>query len=869
MQLSEMRYITGIITQGAGKIAGYSLAEPTGEIRKPDIVMAKDVATYLKSHNCKIINANVDAAGQVTFRSKADQESYVTLNSSGYVLGWPKKPLPKLHEGNKTGGKTGEVLRPTHSYIVVDINETENVAKVMNLGGMVKPMTLGKLKTAISEGLIVSNVEVANGNIKLLSQGMDELLIGKAATPQSVQSTQQQTAQAQPKVVIPPISMGTTPIKPPATAPTTQPTPIKPPVAAPTTSNAVIPPVSTPKPTTQTTPTPQQAQTVQAALRGNQTSITPNTKTVNLDFDELANEGYDFENRFLKEYAGQKVRIVLDLSTFAPAQFEVHKISGKNYLFYGPLGTGRHDLQYFESYHGRHLEAFLNIFNEQANRESLHDTKVVLMYDNKLIDGLDYRMLYMERGFLNFGYLVDWNVVDLYHLSNEEYLRPKFMSSYVSLLLLPNKVVNAQKNEATDVQRLYGRFYAHYHFVWSNFVHSDSLKQDRRYENLIIRTHPRAKISEMADDSLYVFLDYPFGMHEQAYNCIIDLTNTTLRFIAKNAIRLMHGANYEICVPASCKRVHDYAFSVYERDDSATVRLDDASPSYGRLSREYNTSNTTISKATTITLHGSNIERIDEAGNPYPNGKQYRAFIRVANWSTLLNLSHTTIAFEDLPQSKEVIDLAPYCYPDDDVHLVDNWYTIGDWSDIGKGKLSLKLCSKPKAIDDKVNLKISGTATKVKLELYNERQENNYNWPVIEHLYVEEGVEELEIVAATLRYRIGKGYTDGYLYNYIRHLILPASLKSIVLKVTTRNHSDYVKYVYVADNTIMAKLDLKEQFRKTCVAPLGIIKYANARTQHDKNLLSDLMGTDMTHVPIVEFNDEAIKRNLAFCGITL
>lgn len=856
MQLSEMRYITGIITQGAGKIAGYSLAEPTGEIRKPDIVMAKDIASYLKSHNCKIINANVDAAGQVTFRSKADQESYVTLNSSGYVLGWPKKPLPKLHEGNKTGGKTGEILRPTHSYIVVDINETENVVKVMNLGGMVKPMTLSKLKAAVSEGLIVSNVEVKDGTIKLLSAGMDELTIGKAPSTPTV------SANVSAKPVVPP----TAPIKPPVSAP----------LAPPTGSKAVIPPVAPLKPVTPAVKPATPAAQPQATQTAPQPSIPPVTKpqqSFGLNFVDMAKSKFDFEHDFVKMYSGQKVKITLDLADFAPYQFELLRINGGYYLSYdmdNPIVE--HEYNYFSTTYGKSLRDFLNLFNDSDTRGCLRDTKIELLFNGKPVNGFDYRMLYMENGFLNFAYLLDWNKIDLFHLSDDVSLMPKYMNPSISLLYIPNKRVNITKNAIEDTKNLYGRFYAHYNKIWYQLFFEDNLNENARTENLVIRTHPRAKISEMTDDCLHIYLDYPFGNHEDAKKCVVDLTGTTLRFIAKNAITLMHGANYEVYVPASCKRLHNDSISVSSDTSIKFKTLGKGTTNYSNWSSYSHAGSkgcTTMLKATTVNIHGTNVERIDNVGEAYYNEtKRQRCFIKMADWTPLLNLTSTTIAIEDLPKSDKAIDIAPYCHPSEEQHVVNEWYNIGDWSETGKGKISVELCSNPKAIDGNINLLISGTVTKAKLELYNEKESQGYKWPNIDYLFVEEGVEELEIIACTLKYKFKGRYVPGYVNNYIKHLVLPASLRSLSLKLTTDTHK-FVRNIYIADNSIMSRLDLDKQFKQWRIHPDAIVKYANERVFHDKNLLSDLIGSDLTNVEIIEFDSAAVKANLALCGITI
>lgn len=876
MQLSEMRYITGLIVQGGGKIAGYALAEPTGEVKKPDLVLAKDLKQYLATNRCKIINADVDMMGQVVFRSKADQESYVTMNASGYVLGWPKKPLPKLHEGNKTGGKTGEMLRPTHSYLIVDINESENVVKVMNIGGMVKPMTLGKLKSAVGEGLIVSNVEVKDGNIRLLSQGMDELVMGKTVSAPVSSIPPVTMSKPAPTPTVQPTKPASAPLKPP-TFGTGANKPITPPVVPPIASKPVIPPVVPPTvhaksamppiPTVQ----PKVEQPKQTA------SIPPVVKPQApkaLTFKQMVQDNYDFENNFAKEFAGQNVRVRLDMDDLAAEQFNVVTVNGQNYLTYVTDGSGTHELPYFIRHYGPDLEHFLNLFNIAEQRQSLSGVKIDLYFFNKLISGFDYRMLYTEAGFLNFGYLIDWNKVDLFSLSDEQALYATFLNPMTTLLMLPNKELDVKNKTITDLVKLYGRFEAYHEDVWSDLLYVANLGKHKRTENLKIQVHPHARISEMSDDALYMFFDYPFGHDEDARELILDLTATSLRFIAKNSIKVQHGANYDIYLPASCKRVHDGA--VATRSGSGVnkrFRLDRPDDEYQRQYHNNGKSCESIAAANTITFHGANLERIDKVGAPYaPQGmNSNREFVCAGDWTAITNLTDTAIAIETLPKSNKAIDVAPYIDTHQDSIIVDDWYGIGTWSDIGKGKLSLRLGAKPKQFhyNDRVNILIDGSATKVKIELMNEKESMGYTWPVIDYLFVEEGVTELEIIAYTCCYQHKKSKLPGYTDNYIKQLILPASLRSLSLKITHRNHKRFIRNINVADNSIMARLDLKEQFRRFCVEPDNLYKYAAARAQHDKNMLSDLIGSDLSHVAVVEFNADFVKSNLAKCGIIL
>ena len=885
MQLSEMRYITGLIVQGGGKIVGYSLAEPTGEIKQPDYVMANNLKSYLTNNKCQIINAVVDASGQVSFRSKADQESYVTMNASGYILGWPKRPLNKLHEGNKTGGKTGEILRPTHSYLIVDINEAENVVKVMNIAGMVKPMTLTKLVSAINEGLIVSNVEIVNHRVKLLSKGMDELTIGK---PKSTSASS-----------IPPITMTTSTVQPAAQTSKSVAVPLKPPTFVPgkelqkpmmspiitppatekltipsAVSKPVIPPVVPPtvhaKSAVPSIPTVQ-PKVIQPSVQPT-TPATPKTSLVHeLNLREIIDKQYNFNN-YVTDYSDCAVKIRFDLEDLAPEQFELITVDGKNCLTYVTDGTGTHELPYFIRDYGPELRIFLQLFSSKKNREALVGTIVNLYYNGKPVHAFDYRMLYIEQGFLNFAYLIDWYNVDLFCLESETDLWQVQMNTQVSELLLPNKVLNVKDKTLRELDHLYGRFDAYYPDVWAGLLLYDDLRHDARAEDLTITTHPKSRITEMKDNGLRIFLDFPFGKNVEAKKIHIDLTKTGLRFLPKKAIQVQHGANYEIHVPTTCKRIHNDAVETEKLKNSKRRRLDrdEDDYAYNRHTNGKNCSN--VTQANTVTIHGSQLERIDRLGIPYAisSETQVREFIRVNDWSNITNLTETTIAIEDLPEVKKEVNVAQFIDTDKDEILVNNWRGIGTWSDIGKGKLHLQLTSRPEASLNHTNLFIDSTATKVKIELISERESYGYSWPVIDYLYVEEGVTEVEIIARTLVYNEGKkNKTPGYHYNYIKHLILPPSCTNFVLKLTHRNHERFVREIDIPDNSVLSRLDLKTLFNNFAVKPDDVYRYANAKTMHDKNMLSDMIGSDLTHVQQVEFNNDSVKYNLSLCGINL
>lgn len=859
MQLSEIRYITGLIVQGGGKIAGYSLAEPTGEVKKPDLVLAKDIKQYLTDNKCQIINAIVDASGQVSFRSKADQESYVTMNASGYILGWPKKPLNKLHEGNKTGGKTGETLKPTHSYLVVDINEAENVVKVMNIGGMVKPMTLAKLVSAINEGLIVSNVEVVNHRVKLLSKGIDELTIGKTIST-STASSQSATL----KVEQPVTQTTTATLKPPTFVPDKE-------LQKPT-----IPPVITPsqpvaKPVQQPVVEPKQQPTT------NQSVIPPVTQPKaksehEFNFRDLALKQYNFTN-YATDYSNAIVKIRLDLDDLAPEQFELVTINGKNCLTYVTDGSGEHELPYFIRDYGPCLRIFLELFSRKENRESLIGTIVNLYYNNKPVHAFDYRMLYMEQGFLNFAYLIDWYNVDLFHLAKEDTLWPSEHNAKLSLLYLPNKILDVKKQTLTDIQYLYGRFYACNSEIWSRLLLYGDLKNQSRTEDLTIATHPKLKVAEMKDYGIIVEFDYPFDKDKSAHKIHIDLSKTSLRFIGKHAIQVQHGANYILHVPATCTRLHNDAICVAMPEVKPRRRLDRQTGDYYYVRRPNSKDCLSVSQADTLEVYGAQIERIDKVGAAF-QARSYnplRMFVQPKNWTNITNLTDTVIAIEDLPKHTQEIDVAPYIDTNKDELLVNDWHGIGTWSDIGKGKLHVKLTSRPETHLDHTNLFISGTVSKIKIELVNEKESYAYSWPVIDYLFVEEGVTDVEIVAYTLTYqgRHRGAKEPGYYYNYIRHLILPPSCTNFVLKLTCRQHERFVREVDIPDNSVLSRLDLQELFKGFAVNPDQIYKYANEKIMHDKNMLSDMIGTDLTHVQDVTFEVADIKANLAFCGIIL
>lgn len=896
MQLSEMRYITGLIMQGGGKIAGYSLAEPTCEIKKPDLVMLADIKSYLTKHNCKIINAAVDASGQVTFRSKADQESYVTMNASGYILGWPKRPLPKLHEGNKTGGKTGEMLRPTHSYIVVDINESENVVKVMNIGGMVKPMTLSKLKSAIAEGLIVSNVEVTNGNIKLLSQGMDELTIGKTVSTPISSIPPVTMSKPVPTTTVQPVKSTSTPLKPPTFVPgkelqkpvmppvitppaTEKPTtpkivskPVIPPVVLPTVhAKSAIPPIPTVQPKVEK-PVSNQP-TVQPKVE-QPTSIQP-TQTHILDFKQLVSSGYSFADDFLTDYAGTNVKLKLDLYDFAPDQFNFAETDGKRYLKYTTDGSGTDKLQYFDDIDfGEALHDFLYLFNNVENRRKLAGVKLDLFYHDKRIDGFDYRMLYYEQGFLNFGYLVDWSKIDLFHLESEDNLTPTELTNELTLLLIPNKILTLGiKTAIADTNKLYGRFRMYNDDIWTDFL-LGYRRSGRRKEDLRIIIHPRARISEMTPDALRVYTDYPFGHDEEMTNISIDLTNSSLRFIAKDAIRVQHGALYNFYLPDSCKRIHDGAVITDScKTPTFSRRLNEIDEARQIIHYSHKES-CNVTMANTIIFHGRCIERIDKVGNPFAQKPYYpdRQFIRCADWTTITNITGAVIAIEDLPEIKKDIDVTPYVSKTTD-KIISDWSGIGTWSDTDKGKISFHMTHRPAIDKYSYNVYVDGTVKKLKLELVSEREDYEYSWPVIDYLFVAEGVTELEIIANTLRYTTNnsgkKTIRHGSFRPHINHLILPTTMSRLELKLTATAHSRYVRELDIPDNSILSKLDLVKQLNRYQVHPDEIFKYANEKIMHDKNMLSDMIGSDMNAVQMVSFDNQSIKENLALCGIYL
>ena len=107
----------------------------------------------------------------------------------------------------------------------------------------------------------------------------------------------------------------------------------------------------------------------------------------------------------------------------------------------------------------------------------------------------------------------------------------------------------------------------------------------------------------------------------------------------------------------------------------------------------------------------------------------------------------------------------------------------------------------------------------------------------------------------------------GNTYTRIEHLILPNSLKSIKLQTTAKEHR-YVSTVYIPEHSLLSKLNLKEEFQTNCLTP-AIIQYKQDRQLNDKNMLSDFLGSDMTNIEMVHFDEATVKKNLELCGIKL
>ena len=868
MNLQNVHYITGIIKLNATRVAGYAIVEPNDGTGKAELVLIKDVRNYMTKHKCLIANATIDSFGQAHFKTKNDENSYVQLNTSGYVLGFNKKALKDLHKGNKTIDPQLNIEKPSFSYTVVDTGP--DVTQVMNLNGYVKPMTTNLLIKYMNEGLIVSNAELQEGKLVLLNKSLSELLdnTDKSSNDTEVQKTVQ--ARPQNNTVSRPINTAR-PLMPPGAQKTAQTT-----INQTQTSVKDITGVGQNTTSVIKNDTGIKNNVQQQNLQGTQTQpvkqVTPsttqpvvrnNTSSI-IDFTQATNEGLRFNSDFVSDYEGRTVTIKIELSDLSDTQFEMRTVNYINILVYSKDAQDKFEYRHSKIYFN--LENLINLLSAADTRERLKGVNVTFYLNNRLVHCMDYRMFAREDCLVNLSYLINWEQLDLFIGTNKFRLVDVALPKMLSLLVLPNKVFDEQKNTYENLLTLQGHYYNFNYSAYCSYEKSNTLE---RTFGLTVIAHPKSMISEMKENGLDFAFDFPYGL-PGGPKLTIDLTNTRIRFIPKNAITMLDTAQYIVKLPNTCKRIHKDAFELRPHGMMTYGRFtaysfDDQEL---RMSHAHECGVKHVDKQELIPkviLVGNNIERIDANGKPYEEiAAGNRWFINAQNWNTLTSINKATVYMTDLPKVKKIVDLTPYIGEEgDSAILQDSWLGIGTWSDIDKGKIDLQLCQRSN--EGTNNILISGTAKKVTLNLYTEKSQ--FNWNTIQYLFVEEGVQELTIQASTLRYRTGKTVKMGNTYTRIEHLILPNSLKSIKLQTTAKEHR-YVSTVYIPEHSLLSKLNLKEEFQTNCLTP-AIIQYKQDRQLNDKNMLSDFLGSDMTNIEMVHFDEATVKKNLELCGIKL
>lgn len=873
MNINNIRYITGLIRKGKSDIIGYCIVTPG--VEKREYIMQTSLRQYMLKTGCIIANATIDSFGRAIFKTHEDEKSYIHMNSSGFILGFDGIPVSKLHPGNKT--IVNMTTTASTSYIIIDCNNDADVVSVMNVSGIVKSMSIRKLVSVVKEGLIISNAKIVDNKVELLNRSLRDILEDKpvqTAQPRPVQTAPvqpkpAQTTPVQPKPVQtvqqpaytiggaikpPSFSNASAPVKPPVQA---QPVQTVKPHIQPTVKPPVQPSAQPIRQAQSTTPTIKQAQPV-AAAPSQPKHITPNKTVIDIDFAEYTD-------------AGHKI-------------FKIHETpAGEKILMYNYIS-------YTDEYAAKldsptKVSLLLDVLQKIRLDKSLAETTQIRpLFNKEPIFNIDYNITTRDKYMSELNYVLDFNKINLVDVKNiiRCLLIPTKFDTDSTLLVLPNKYIDSNTGNLADSHTL------HASLVYTTPKCGTPLVTVELKSDIVIKPHPRANITETAD---YDFLFCPATLFSpNGKKIIVDLRQTKLRFIAKNAMIFEHNYNYAVLVPNTCKRLHNDALlavnlDFYAREIPVFRKEHFSIPEDAEKYKPFlkclqyfeARRNTKFDKYTIFDVLGNNIERLDIVGRITAKLKM-SSCVNVT-WQNLTNISGASILRESLPSVDYTLDVDKYLAEHKNKSIVQDlkdreleWKSIGGWSDIDKGKISVSLTSKNTDYNASNYLKFSsnrclivdGTVKKCRLNCctyepdYEEYVQNDRRFEYIRVLKVEEGVEELKLhIADPKKNEV-----------MIEHLILPSTLKVLSISSDSLfNGEKYVENIYVAKGSIMSRMDIKQLFGRSNPV-VSICQYDNGYVEHEKNMLTNMMGLDMSYIEDVTYSAEEIKNNLALCGIT-
>lgn len=572
----DIVYITGIIMQGP-RCTGYAITKPSETHTKPDLVSKTELRQYLLTNKYTIANATVDSFGEAHFRTADDQKSYVTLNPSGYHIGFAGRPLSKLHDGNIDKDPYDNSPMPGSSIIVLDLNEKDNVAEIMNMYGVTKMTHYSTLQDAVlNKGLIASNIKVENNKLLLLSKSLFDLKCEHSANPQAPVKTsnafawnvqpeeqpKQPIQQAQPtqKEEQKPtgFSWDITDTKEPT--PEKKVEPIKSELQQPVKNQGfawnkelTVPTIKEQMQDVTTSTTKPVEQPVVEVV---QPVINSNTKQEFNLYKQVRNYGFRITKKFVEDCERQPLAIRIDLDKVDNSgrccdQYETVMASNDKIIlkYYNkaddPLDFAKRCGD--ESAFAKELLKLNSLLLKTEYRDRLlNNISIDLYYYGEHIDGIEYYLLYREIWFVGLIYAFDMDKMDVVRLAetvrgSKASFPPCLFNPNLSLIYLPNMVLGCKDYSYVPCDWLGGTIditnyqgYEYYNLLaikkpGSKFAANTIEKL--KFDNLIIKPHPNAVYTKMLeDDPLRIYIDYPFGVKLH-----MPIVPTNADFIAKTS----------------------------------------------------------------------------------------------------------------------------------------------------------------------------------------------------------------------------------------------------------------------------------------------------------------------------------------------